>query len=190
MTFNIINNPYHIYFITAKIEGGKHLFINKEFINIIVDCLEFLTDKERIKLFAFVIMPNHIHLLLKPLGKWLATRICSDFEKYTAHQILKVLKEKHSRSLLEFFNSQAENFTDRSHKIWKDIQAQNCYSEEFLNQKLNYIHNNPVAKGWNLVKDRKDYPYSSACYYDSDLKTKPIIEVDYLWNYFFWGDRK
>jgi len=67
MTFKIINNPYHIYFITAKIEGGKHLFINKELVNIIVDCLEFLIDKERIKLFAFVIMPNHIHLKIKPI---------------------------------------------------------------------------------------------------------------------------
>ena len=133
----------------------------------------------------FCLMPNHVHLLLKPLNKWTIKKICTDLEKYTAHQILKVLKNKNRIHLLNFFVKQAENFSDRNHKIWQDIQAKNCYSEEFLRQKLNYIHNNPIAKGWNLVKDRKDYKYSSACYYDSDLRIKPIMEVEYLWNYFF-----
>jgi len=54
--------------------------------------------------------------------------------------------------------------------------AKNIYSEAFLFQKMEYIHNNPVDKDWRLVTDRADYLYSSACFYDRG--ERPIIEVD------------
>jgi hypothetical protein len=46
---------------------------------------------------------------------------------------------------------------------------------KFLQQKIEYIHQNPVAKDWKLVEDRADYPYSTAGYYD--YGRKPIIEI-------------
>jgi len=60
--------------------------------------------------------------------------------------------------------------------IWEDIQAENIYSKDFLREKLEYIHNNPNSKKWELVEDRVDYRYSSACFYD--LGKSPVIEVD------------
>ncbi len=56
------------------------------------------------------------------------------------------------------------------------MQAKNIFSREFLIQKLQYIHNNPIAKKWHLVSRRTEYPYSSACYYDEDKA--PIVKVD------------
>ncbi len=185
MTFDIIDDPFHTYFVTAKIEGGKHLFTDTNYAKVILQSLKFLRDRERIMLFAFVIMPNHVHCLFKPLKEWSANQICTDFEKFTAHQILKLLKVNHQNSLLDFFANQAKGFEDRDHKIWQNVQAKNCYSEKFLNQKIKYIHNNPINKGWQLVKDRREYPYSSAIFYDSDYKIQPIIEVDNLWNYLY-----
>ena len=61
------------------------------------------------------------------------------------------------------------------HSIWQDIQAKNIYSMDFLKQKMEYVHQNPVNKDWKLVEDRADYVYSSAGYYD--LGRKPIIEI-------------
>ena len=61
------------------------------------------------------------------------------------------------------------------------MQAKNIYTEKFLLQKMEYIHQNPVAKEWNLVQERADYKYSSACFYDEDKQ--PIIEIDDIREY-------
>lgn len=66
--------------------------------------------------------------------------------------------------------------TGTRHKIWQDIQAKNIFSIEVLEQKMEYTHSNPCNKNWHLVKDRSDYKYSSACFYDKGIK--PIIEID------------
>lgn len=66
--------------------------------------------------------------------------------------------------------------TGTRHKIWQDIQAKNIFSLGVLEQKMEYTHSNPCNKNWHLVKDRADYKYSSACFYDNGVK--PIIEVD------------
>jgi hypothetical protein len=65
---------------------------------------------------------------------------------------------------------------DRCHFIWQDTLVKNIFSLEALHQVLEYIHSNPCNKKWSLVKDRDDYRYSSACFYDKEIE--PIIEVD------------
>jgi hypothetical protein len=62
-----------------------------------------------------------------------------------------------------------------------NLYFKNIFSTEFLSQKLEYIHNNPVDKEWKLVDDRADYKYSSACLYDRNIKS--IIEVDDIREY-------
>ena len=186
MTFKLSKDKLSgMYFVTARIVGGKCIFYNKKYLNIILNSLNWFIENKKIKLFAFVIMPNHFHLLLITTKENSIYSICHSLESFTAHEILRIAKQNNHYNLIKYFNLQAENFKDRSHKIWQDIQAKNCYSEDFVRQKLEYIHNNPVAKKWNLVKYRNNYKYSSAGYYDSDLKQKSILKVEYLWNYFF-----
>jgi hypothetical protein len=45
-----------------------------------------------------------------------------------------------------------------------------CYAGEFTNQKLDYIHHNPVSGKWNLVNDYTLYEHSSASYYENGIK--------------------
>ena len=178
MVFKIQNIQSHLYFVTAKIEDGKYLFKNPEYASIILESLDWLRRNHRIQLFAFVIMPNHIHYVMLPKNDYLVSQICHQFESFTAHKILKKLRANKNIELLNFFKSRAEELKDRKHKIWCDLQAKNIHSADFLLQKVEYIHNNPINIGWELVKDRIDYCYSSACFYDRDIK--PIIEVDDL----------
>jgi hypothetical protein len=57
------------------------------------------------------------------------------------------------------------------HKVFEDsFDAKECYNEEFIFQKLMYIHHNPVSKKWNLVKDFTDYEHSSASFYERGIK--------------------
>jgi len=133
----------------------------------------WLQRQNRIVLFAFVIMPSHLHAIIKPENVTIA-EILQQFGSFTAHEILKKLQADNQKDLLDIFNQKRR---DQRHEysIWQDIQAKNIYSIEFLWQKLEYIHQNPIAKAWKLTADRADYIYSSAGYYD--YGRKPVIEI-------------
>ena len=173
MTFASFHDPDHLYFITASIIEWKHLFIADEYARIPLNSLEWMQKEKRILLFAFVVMPSHLHAILKPESNSIS-EIVQQFGSFTAHDVMKKLKQQNQKDLLALFH-QKKRDKRHKHSIWQDIQAKNIYSMEFLQQKLEYIHQNPIAKDWKLAKDRADYSYSSAGYYD--YGRKPIIEI-------------
>jgi REP element-mobilizing transposase RayT len=132
-----------------------------------------MQQQKRILLFAFVIMPSHLHAILKPESNTIG-EIVQQFGSFTAHDVLKKLDANNQKDLLAVFRRKKRD-QRHEHSIWQDIQAKNIFSVDFLQQKLEYIHQNPVAKDWKLVEDRADYPYSSAGYYD--YGRKPIIDI-------------
>jgi len=173
MTFPSFNDPAHLYFITASIVDWKHLFITPEYTNIPLNSLAWLQKQKRILLFAFVIMPSHLHAIIKPVSDSIGA-IVQQFGSFTAHEILRKLQTDNQKDLLDIFQHKKRD-QRHEHSIWQDIQAKNIYSMDFLLQKMEYIHQNPVAKDWKLVKDRADYLHSSAGYYD--YGRSPIIEI-------------
>ena len=173
MTFPSFHDSTHLYFITASIVDWKHLLITPEYIHIPLNSLAWMQQQKRILLFAFVIMPSHLHAIIKPVSDSIGT-IVQQFGSFTAHEILKKLRTDNQKDLLDLFQ-QKKRDQRHEHSIWQDIQAKNIYSMNFLQQKVEYIHQNPVAKDWKLVEDRADYIYSSAGYYD--YGRKPIIEI-------------
>jgi putative transposase len=168
-------DEHHLYFVTCTIAGWKPIFTDPVCADIVLQSLAWLRRNGHVQLFAFVVMPTHLHAIIKPLTGT-ADQLVQRFASYTAHEILKRLRQDHKAELLSFFRQAAQQDHDREHRIWEEALAKNVYSEAFLFQKMEYIHNNPVDKDWRLVADRADYPYSSACFYDREQK--PIIEVD------------
>lgn len=173
MTFPSFNDPTHLYFMTASIVDWKHLFIPSKYIDVPLNSLGWMQKQNKILLFAFVIMPSHLHAIIKPITESIGN-IVQQFGSFTAHAILKQLRTDNHTDLLGLFQ-QKKRDQRHEHSIWQDIQAKNIYSPDFLWQKMEYIHQNPIAKEWKLVEDRADYPYSSAGYYD--YGRKPIIEI-------------
>jgi putative transposase len=173
MTFPSFHDPSHLFFITASLIEWKHLFSIREYALIPLNSFVWLQQQKRILLFAFVILPSHLHAILKPVNDSIGD-ILQQFGSFTAHEVLKKLRANNQTGWLNVFN---QNRRDQRHQhsIWQDIQAKNIYSMDFLQQKIEYIHQNPVAKDWKLVTDRADYVYSSAGYYD--YGRKPIIEI-------------
>jgi REP element-mobilizing transposase RayT len=177
MTFSSIHDSSHLYFVTATIVEWKLMFNIPEYASIILNSLAWMQDDKRILLFAFVLMPSHLHAILKPEKDTIGETL-QQFGSYTAHEILKKLRLGKRKDLLEVFVKNKRDIRHQ-HSIWQDIQAKNIHSEDFLWQKMEYIHQNPVAKGWKLVNDRTDYPYSSARYYDDGRKSViPITDIN------------
>lgn len=172
MTFPSFHDDDHLYFVTASIIGCKYLLATPVYRQIVLDSLAWLRKEKRIYLYAFVIMSSHLHLILKPIDRKIG-QVLKGFGGFTAHTILEELRREKEAKLLRFFH---ENRRDSRHKhsVWQDIQAKNIFTQKVLEQKIEYIHKNPVVA--NLVRDRADYAYSSACFYDRE--GTPIIEID------------
>ncbi len=107
-------------------------------------------------------MPNHIHLLWKMEEGYRREKVQRDFLKYTAQQIKFDLKQHHPE-VLEKFKVSAK---DRLYQIWeRNALSVYCFSDKVIREKLEYIHNNPLAEKWKLASLPEEYLFSSASFY-------------------------
>ena len=103
MTFASFHDPAHLYFITASIIEWKHLFAIDEYAKVPLQSLEWMQQQKRILLFAFVIMPSHLHAILKPESEPIGETI-QQFGSFTAHEMLKRLREQDEKNCLIYSN--------------------------------------------------------------------------------------
>ena len=179
MTFKPHHDPTHLYFVTATLTKWQPLFTQPTYADIILNSLDWHRRNRRWLLFAYVVMPTHLHILIKPLAAYTISNVLESFGSFTAHAILRQLQAEHRDDLLQTFSQRQDGDRGKAHQVWQPLQAKNVFSEPFLREKLEYIHNNPVAKQWALAETRADYRYSSACFYDCGIM--PGIEVDNVW---------
>jgi len=151
-------------FFTATNLEWKKLLQPEKYKDIVVESLRFMVTDERIILYAFVIMINHIHLIWQVKGMVDPEAVQRDFLKYTAQKIKADLR-RNDPSLLEQFRVDAK---DRSYQFWKrnPLSIELRTRKVFL-QKLEYIHWNPVRAG--LCSVPENYKYSSARFYETGM---------------------
>ena len=100
---------------------------------IIIDSLKNLVDRNKIKVYAYVIMDNHIHLIWELLVNNGKEQAHSSFMKFTSHEFKKVLIANHPK-VLEFFK--VENIT-RKYQFWiRDSLPIILYTPDVINQKM------------------------------------------------------
>jgi putative transposase len=151
-----------LYFWTATINSWYKLLDKDVVKDIIIASLQYLTDKGRITVYGFVIMPNHIHLVWQIHALNGKENAQASFLKYTAHAFKKWL-QANDAEFLKLFAVEAAN---KSYEFWqRDSLAFELTQRATTIQKIEYMHNNPVAKHWNLAATREQYQYSSAQFY-------------------------
>jgi len=149
-------------FFTATISQWKHLLKEDRFKDIVVEALRNMVIAERIHLYGFVIMSNHMHLIWQALHGYDLNKLETSLLKFTARKFLAQL-EKEQR--LEEFGI---NAFDRKHNFWKrDSLGIEIFTPSVFQQKLNYCHQNPVKAG--LCKSPEEYHYSSALFYETGV---------------------
>jgi putative transposase len=165
-----------IYFWTATINGWKPLLCNDSYKQIIIDSLQCLSKKGKLDVFAFVIMPNHIHLIWRINELNGKESPHASFLKYTAHQF----KRKLLIESKDYLSSFAVDATNKSYEFWqRDSLAIPLLSKAVAIQKLKYLHQNPLAKHWKLAKIPGEYYYSSASFYENNERSFPFLKS--LW---------
>jgi putative transposase len=152
------------YFYTATIKDWKHLLLEDSFKDIIINSLTYLVNQHNLIVYGFVIMPNHIHLIwemVKLNGKEMPH---ASFMKFTSHEFKKKLTLDEPQNLSAFLIDHQLGW----YNFWqRDSLPVKLYSESVFEQKLEYIHNNPLQEHWNLCEDPIQYKYSSALFYDT-----------------------
>ena len=150
----------HPEFITVTCLEWKPILQDDRFKDIVLESLNFLSTAQRATVFAFVIMSNHFHLIWQIMGDHRRDIVQRDFLRFTSREILKHLKNE--RSLL--VDELHVNASDRKYQVWeRNSLGIPLWSHDVFDQKLDYIHSNPVKAG--LCKYPGDYKYSSAKFY-------------------------
>src|ERR1700730_12316011 len=118
-------------------------------------------------------MPNHLHAVIAfcNSGKSI-NRIIDNGKRFLAYEIVQRLEQQQEHEILERLR-EGVNISDKKrgkrHEIWeRSFDWKECYSNEIIEQKLEYMHDNPCSGKWNLVDDPADYVHSSAKYYLRD----------------------
>lgn len=122
--------------------------------------------KKKIVIYAFVIMPNHVHFIWELLNLNGKEMPHASFMKFVSHEFLSRLSVDRPEDL----NGFKVHETTRNHRFWnKNPMSVYLYTPDVIYQKLNYIHNNPVQGKWMLSNSPLDYHYSSARFYAEGL---------------------
>jgi putative transposase len=151
------------YFMTCAVVRWIPLFELPPLARIVLDSLTFMQERDRLTLYAYVIMKTHLHIIAS--ADHLSAEI-RDFKSYSARRIIDTLEENHGASILESLkHSKLRHKKDRTYQVWQEgSHPQEITSEAMMRQKIEYIHYNPVKGGY--VVEPADWRYSSARNYE------------------------
>ncbi len=147
-----------LYFITPTIQNWYYIFDRHNRWQIIADSIKFCQANKGLEVYCYVFMLNHLHLIIRSPD---VAGFVRDFKKFTSKKLIENISESEPQ-VLELFK------TENGYRFWKDDnQPKIIESENFARQKANYIHNNPVVKGY--VARPENWKWSSANP-DSEIK--------------------
>jgi putative transposase len=161
------------HFVTFSIVGWVDVFSREEYKQLFVESLQYCQQEKGLVLHAWVIMTNHVHLIISSNTNKLE-HIVRDLKKYTSKQIIKSIQDNNSESRKEwminmFSYAGSNNNNNTTFQFWKqDYHPIELNSPEKLKQRLDYLHENPVRSG--LVWEPWHYKYSSAIDYYTTAK--------------------
>lgn len=153
-----------IYFLTLTIHNWIDLFTRQIYRDILLDSIRFCQKQKNLEVYAWVIMSNHVHLIASVPGGSLSD-VLRDMKQFTAKSFLKAIEtEPESRRdwlLREFGFAGRMNSRNKHFQIWThDNHPVELSSNAMMEQRLEYLHQNPVRAGW--VSKPEDWLYSSA----------------------------
>ena len=174
------DNPEGIYFMTSTIAQWIDLFTRRELQDVVIDSLKYCQREKGLIIFAWSLMPGHLHLIAAAEGKNSLSDIMRDFKKHTSKKLVKTIEEiNESRSnwLLNAFEFAGRyNRKIKEYKVWQDgYHPEELITFAFMDQKLNYVHYNAVESGF--VNEPHHYALSSAIDYAGG---KGLIDVMFL----------
>jgi len=176
---NKISEGYN-YFLTMTVVDWVDIFTRPVYKHIIVDSLKYCQKEKGLIIFSWCLMSNHLHLIAGAPEGYNLSDIIRDFKKFTNKEIIQTIQNTNESRRKWMFNrfEFAGKFKSKikDYKFWQDgNEAKEIHSSKFLEQKLEYIHQNPVKA--EIVSNPEDYLYSSARNY---CNMQGLIKVEII----------
>jgi REP element-mobilizing transposase RayT len=154
-----------LYYVTITVVGWIDVFTRKEYVYELIENIKYCQNNKGLNLYAYVIMSNHLHFIASsnevPLNILLG-----NFKSYTSKRLIKQIEENSGESrkewMLRIFNYFGKgNSQNEEYQFWQNGNHPiGLWSPKVIQQKIDYLHNNPVKQG--IVATPEDYLYSSA----------------------------
>jgi putative transposase len=147
----------NIHFITCTVHQWADVFTRKDYVNILLDSIRYCQANKGLKVYAWVLMTNHLHMIVSSKTGKLSDTI-RDFKKYTATKLVEAInqnpKESRKRWLLWLLKKEERLW------FWEEgYHPKEVRTKEFFDIKAKYLHLNPVRAG--IVEKEEEYLYSS-----------------------------
>jgi len=163
------HNTEGLYFISFAVVGWLDVFTRNEYKDLFIESLEYCQKNKGLEIHAWCIMSSHVHLVFRSINNQKPELLIGDLKRFTSKSIVKNIQENPRESrkefLLYFFKKEAEKSSNVKHyQFWRhDNKPIELWSNKVIQQKIDYVHNNPVEEG--LVYKPEEYVYSSAADY-------------------------
>ena len=170
----------YMYFITLTVVDWVDVFTRPTHKHVILDSLKYCQYSKGLLIYSWSMMSNQLHFLASAKEGYHLSNILRVFKKYSSMEIIKSIKEfpesRRKWKLSRFKLAGENNPRIQGYKFWQDGNApKEIHTNEFLGQKLNYIHMNPVKA--EIVVNPEDYLYSSARDYAG---MKGLLDVELI----------
>jgi putative transposase len=181
---NRYNVPGHTHYLTFSCFGRQQFLVRERTCGWFIEALNAALIKHDYGMFAWVIMPEHVHLLVKPRGR-----------EYSISDFLGDLKKPVTDRAIAYVRCYAPGFLGRmldrqpngtfSHRFWQRGGGYdtNLWTPKYIAEKINYIHGNPVRRG--LVKEAAQWEWSSAREY-AGVRPVPVVPIDWEAKTWLW----
>lgn len=155
----IITEADKPHFLTCTVVEWLPLFSRPACVDILFDSWRYLQQNEAFKLYGYVVLENHLHFIAQAPR---LDKCVSSFKSFTAKRLLRYLEDKQEKSMLERLHFARKTYKqDRAYQLWQEgSHAELVLSEDMMREKLDYIHNNPIKRGY--VEKAEYWRYSSA----------------------------
>jgi REP element-mobilizing transposase RayT len=168
-----------MYFISFAVINWIDVFIRQQYFELICDSLEYCIKNKGMVVYAYCIMPSHIHMIFSD-NNANPSKLLGEFKTFTSKNIRKeiennIYESRREWMLLMMKDAGAKNSNVKNYQFWQqNNQPMELWSNKFIDQKVDYIHNNPVEAGF--VEEAEHWKYSSAIDY-SGGKGRVKIEI-------------
>jgi putative transposase len=155
-----IHDQGDLHFLTYATVGWVDVFTRPAYKDILVESLRHCQQAKGLELFAWCIMSNHVHLIGRAKPGLKLQDILRDHKKFTAKAVVNAIEENPQESRREWLLAHLRS-PEGSIQLWQhDLHPIWLRRPDIIQQKLRYIHRNPVEEG--LVEEPQHYLYSSA----------------------------
>lgn len=172
------HNEEGLYFVSFATVYWIDVFVRDEYFYSIIESLKYCRGEKGMEVYAYCLMPSHIHLIFRAKDSNPGD-LLRDFKTHTSKKVQGLIKENSQESRREWMlwmmeKAGLKNSNIKNRQFWQQHNKPiELWSPEVIDQKVDYIHNNPVES--DFVTEAEHWKYSSAVDYGGG---RGLLEID------------